>query len=126
MYKSCSLWPLERIGWACLPIYYMLFLTRIKNKQMTKQRSSCIESKKNIEFTPLFLDVCQCVLVVLWHHDGFKVMFICLGPFHSGFQSQVVHKRAQCYLLQAWFTTAVKYNFEYLTNHEECLIMLQL
>lgn len=85
MYKSCSLWPLERIGWACLPIYYMLFLTRIKNKQMTKQRSGCIESKKNIEFTPLFLDVCQCVLVVLWHHDGFKVMFSCLGPFHSGF-----------------------------------------
>lgn len=42
-----------------------LFLTRIKNKQMTKQRSGCTESKKTIEFTPLFLNVCQCVLVVL-------------------------------------------------------------
>lgn len=91
---------------------------------MTKQRSGCTESKKTIEFTPLFLNVCQCVLVVLWHHDGFTGDVQLPGTFPTGvfFQSQSGPQEGTTLPLQAWFTAAVTCIFEYLTDHEECLI----
>lgn len=51
-----------------------------------------------------------------------QVMFSCLGPFPQGFSiTQWSTRGHNVTLLLAWFTTAVKYVFEYLTNHEECL-----
>lgn len=78
---------------------------------MTKQRTGCIKRKKTIEFTPLFLNVYVhvfwlfCVTMMALQVNVHLPWIFLFGVLNL----KVVLKRAQCYLVQAWFTTAVKY-----------------
>lgn len=68
-----------------------------------------MKAKKLLNSLPSFLNVCQCVLVVLWHHDGFTGDVQLPWTFSTGvFNQKVVHERAQCYFA----TGLVYYNGE--------------